>query len=392
MGVSAAAGRLLVPPDDQTGAPTAVVLSHRLSQRRFGDARDAIGKTILINDKPFSIVGVTPPAFFGAEPGSVPDLYVPLHTQPVLESSSASGAAGYSRQFTNLNFYWIEIMGRLEPGVSLAQAQAALTPQFHRFAEDSVTSDTQRADLPELRIMNGGAGLDSLRRRYAKPVYVLMAMVGSILLIACANVANLLLARATARRREIGVRLSIGASRARVVRQLLTESVVLSIVGGTLGLAFAFWGIDVLTALLANGRENFTLHAGLNWNVLSATIALSVATGLVFGLAPALQATRVDVVPALKEIRPGALVAGSRVGMSQTLVVTQIALSLVLIVAAGLFGRTLSNLHPIPLGFDRESVLLFTIRPGTAGYQGAALGQLYESLQERLNQVPGEPA
>jgi predicted permease len=392
MGVPAAAGRLLVQSDDRAGAATVVVLSHRLSQRRFGGARDAIGRTIRINDKPFSVIGVTPPEFFGAEPGSVPDLYVPLHSRSVLESASAV-VATLAREYLDPNFYWIEVMGRLEPGVSLAQAQAVLAPRFRRFTEDSATTEKQRADLPELRIMKGGAGLDSLRRRYAKPVYVLMAMVGSILLIACANVANLLLARATARRREIAVRLSIGASRARVVRQLLTESVVLSVLGGTLGLAFAFWGIDVLTALLANGRDNFTLHAELNWNVLVATIALSVGTGLVFGLAPALQATRVDVVPALKEIRPGALVAGARgrhrVGLSQGLVVTQIALSLVLIIAAGLFGRTLSNLHSIQLGFSREDVLLFTIRPGAAGYRGAALSQLYENLHERLGQVPG---
>ncbi len=202
-----------------------------------------------------------------------------------------------------------------------------------------------------------------------------MAMVGLILLIACANVANLLLARATARRREIAVRLSIGASRMRVIRQLLTESVVLSSIGGVLGLLFASWGIGVLTLLLANGRENFTLHAELNWNVLGVTLALSVLTGLVFGLAPAIQATRVDLMPALKEIRPGALAgtagrSSSRVGLSQILVVAQIAFALVLVVAAGLFGRTLSNLHAIELGFNREDVLLFTISARSGRLRG----------------------
>ena len=220
-----------------------------------------------------------------------------------------------------------------------------------------------------------------------------MAMVGLILLIACANVANLLLARATARRREIAVRLSIGASRMRVIRQLLTESVVLSSIGGVLGLLFASWGIGVLTLLLANGRENFTLHAELNWNVLAVTLVLSVLTGLVFGLAPAIQATRVDLMPALKEIRPGALAGtagrGSRVGLSQILVVAQIAFALVLVVAAGLFGRTLSNLHAIELGFNREDVLLFTIAPGAVGYDGPARKRLYGDLRERLSQLPG---
>ena len=221
-----------------------------------------------------------------------------------------------------------------------------------------------------------------------------MAMVGLILLIACANVANLLLARATARRREIAVRLSIGASRMRVIRQLLTESVVLSSIGGVLGLAFASWGIGVLTLLLANGRENFTLHAELNWNVLAVTLVLSVLTGLVFGLAPAIQATRVDLMPALKEIRPGALAgtagrSSSRVGLSQILVVAQIAFALVLVVAAGLFGRTLSNLHAIELGFNRDNVLLFTIVPEAVGYEGPARKRLYGDLRERLSQLPG---
>ena len=304
MAVPPSAGRLILPGDDENGAAAVAVLSHRFSQRRFGDARLAVGRTIRINDQPVSIVGVTPPGFFGGEPGSVPDLYVPMRAEIVLNPASAAGIA---RKHMDSSYYWIEVMGRLKPGVDPARAQAVLAPQFRRFAEDSATTDKARADLPELRIVQGAAGLDSLRRQYAKPLYVLMAMVGLILLIACANVANLLLARATARRREIAVRLSIGASRMRVIRQLLTESVVLSSIGGVLGLLFASWGIGVLTLLLANGRENFTLHAELNWNVLGVTLALSVLTGLLFGLAPAIQATRVDLMPALKETRPGAL-------------------------------------------------------------------------------------
>jgi macrolide transport system ATP-binding/permease protein len=387
MGVRPAAGRLILAGDDKAGDETVAVLSHRFSQRRFGDARLAVGRTIRINDKSFSVVGVTPPGFFGAEPGSVPDVYVPMRARMLLEPAWASA-------FLNPNFSWIEIMGRLKPGVGLAQAQAVLAPQFRRFAEASAATDRPHTEIPELRILEGGAGLDSLRWRYAKPVFVLMTMAGLILLIACANVANLLLARATARRREIAVRLSIGASRMRIIRQLLTESVALASIGGALGLAFAWWGIRVLTLLLANGRENFTLHAELNWNVMGVTFVLSVLTGLAFGLAPAIQATRVDLIPALKEIRPGALAgtasrSTSRMGLSQILVVAQIAFALVLVVAAGLFGRTLSNLHAIELGFNRENVLLFTIRPGTVGYDGLALRRLYGDLREKLSQVPG---
>jgi macrolide transport system ATP-binding/permease protein len=347
MGVRPFAGRLVLPGDDEIGAAGAAVLSHGFSQRRFGDARLAVGRTIRISDRPFSVVGVTPQGFFGAEPGYVPDLYIPMRAEMVVESASG-------RKYLDANFYWIEIMARLKPGVDLAQAQAVLGPQFRRFAEDSATTERARTDLPELRIMKGGAGLDSLSRRYAKPLYVLMAMVSLILLIACANVANLLLARATARRREIAVRLSIGASRMRVIRQLLTESVVLSSIGGVLGLAFAWWGIGVLTLLLANGRENFTLHAELNWNALGGTAGRS-----------------------------------WRVGPSQILVVAQMVFALVLVVAAGLFGGTLSNLHSIGLGFNRDNVLLFTIMPEAAGYDGPARRRLYRDLRERLGQMPG---
>jgi predicted permease len=390
MAAPPAAGRLLFGNDDEAGAAPIVVLGHRYAQRRFGSAGQAVGQAIRVNDTPFTVVGVTQPAFFGAEPGSVPDVYLALRTKPMVERSAT--AAGLPQAYLDPNFYWIEIMGRLRPGISLEQAQSALGPQFRRFVEESATTDRQRADLPDLRLMRGAAGLDSLRRQYWKPLSILMAMVAVMLAIACANVANLLLARATARRREIAIRLGIGASRRRVIRQLLTESVVLSSIGGLLGVGIAYWGIRLLTALMANGRENFTLHAELNWRVLAVTLAISVLTGLLFGLAPALQATRVDLLSALKEIRAGALAAAARrprLGLTQGLVVAQIALSLVLLVAAVLFGRTLGNLHGIELGFNREDVLLFTIRPGAAGYEGPARGRLYAELQERVSQIPG---
>jgi predicted permease len=392
MGVRSAAGRMILATDDAAGAEAVAVLSHRFSQRRFGDVGAAIGRTIRINDQPFTVVGVAPPGFFGAEPGSVPDVYMPMHIR--MTRSEAGAAARVGAEYLDPNYYWLEVMGRLAPGVGLTQAQAVLGPQFRHFAEASAKADRRRTGLPELTIVDGSAGLDSIRRRYARPVYVLMVMAGLILLIACGNVAGLLLARAAARRREIAVRLSIGASRMRVVRQLLTESVLLSSLGGLLGLACAWWGIRLLTVLLANGRDNFTLHAELNWHVLGATLALSVATGLLFGLAPATQATRVDVIAALKEVRTGTLATTarrvwSRVSLNQALVVAQIALSLVLLVAAGLFGGTLANLHAIELGFNRHDVLLFTIMPRGAAYDAPARTRLYGELQERLRHAPG---
>ena len=209
------------------------------------------------------------------------------------------------RRFFDSNSYWLEMMGRLRPGVSTGQAQAALAGQFHQFVESTASTAKEKADLPVLWLQEGAGGLDSLRRRYSKPLYVLMAMVGLILTIACANIANLLLARSTARRREMAVRLSLGAGRMRVVRQLLTESALLSLAGGILGVLVALWGIRSITWLLANGRDNFTLHANLNWGVLGFTLALALVTGLVFGLAPAIQSTKFDLTPALKETRAG---------------------------------------------------------------------------------------
>jgi predicted permease len=221
-----------------------------------------------------------------------------------------------------------------------------------------------------------------------------MAMVGLILAIACANIANLLLARSTARRREMAVRLSLGAGRLRVVRQLLTESALLSLSGGLLGVLVALGGIRSITWLLANGRENFTLHANLNWPVLGFTLALALATGMIFGLAPAIQATKVDLTPALKETRAGAQrIPGRRmafgIGLSHLLVASQIAISLLVVVAAGLFGRTLSNLQSVELGFNKENVLLFDLNARQAGYKGAALAQFYAGLLDGFRRLPG---
>ena len=264
------------------------------------------------------------------------------------------------------------MMGRLRPGVSLAQAQAALAGPFEQWVASTATNPRELANLPQLRLEDGAGGLDTLRRQYSKPLYVLLVMVGLILAIACANTANLLLARAAARRREMAVRLSIGAGRFRLIRQLLTESVLLAFLAGTLGILVAVAGIGLLTRLLANGQEGFTLHAGLNWHVLLVTLGLSCLCGLVFGLAPALQSASPALMPMLKDQRPGGPRSRvfdrlPRVSLTQALVVAQIAISLLLLIATGLFVRTLSNLQSVSLGYQRENILLFDVNAPQAG-------------------------
>ena len=382
LGVPPAAGRLTIPDDDRVGASPAAVVSYALAERRFGGAAKAPGQSILIDNAPFTVTGVAPPGFFGVDPSRAPDLYLPIHANSLLTAA----------EYQNANDYWIEIMGRLRPGVSRAQAQAVLAPQFHQWVANTAKTAGERAQLPELVVTPGKGGLSGLRRRYSKPLYVLLTLVGLILTIACANVANLLLARASARRREIALRLSVGASRWRVVRQLLTESVLLAALGGALGVALAIWGIRFLTLLLAGGDSNFTLHPELNWRALCGMAALSLLTGVLFGLAPALQATRVDVMPALKETRGGQ--TGGRHslwggGMGRLLVVGQIALSLLMLVAAGLFVRTLSNLQSVDIGFSRENVLLFHLEALKAGHKAPEISAFYGDLRKRFSQIPG---
>jgi macrolide transport system ATP-binding/permease protein len=379
LAVSPAAGRLIDTEDDRPGAAPVAVISFATSQNRFGGPSNAIGQPVLVDNVPFTVIGVTPPEFFGVDPTVAPDLYLPLHTNLLIDG------AGAARMYDDKNFYWIEIMGRLRPGVTMAQAQAVLAPRFHQWVETTAKTDGERAKLPALMLNPGAEGLGSLRRQYSKPLYVLLAMVGLILAIACANIANLLLARAAARRREMAVRLSLGAGRFRVVRQLLTESVMLASLGGAFGVFFAIWGVRTLTFLFSRGQENFTLHAELNWKVLGVTAALSVVCGLLFGLAPAIQSTRPDVMPALKNSRG----SGPRRRAQHVLVVSQIAMSFLLLVAAGLFVQTLSKLHSVQLGYARENILLFTLNALQAGHRDPEITTFYADLRRRFEAIPG---
>jgi len=388
LGVIPAAGRLISEQDDRPGAPMVVVLSFDYWQSRFAGRPEIVGSNVTIDNLPFTVIGVSAPGFSGIDGGRAAAISIPLRTVPLFAPKPDDDARD---RFLDSHFYWLEMMGRLRPGVTMSQAESTLGGMFRRFAEASATTDRERkGDKPQLWLEEGASGLDTLRREYSKPLFLLMAMVGLILAIACANVANLMLARSTARRREIAVRLSLGAYRARIVRQLLTESAMLSVAGGGLGLLVAFAGVRGISWLISDPLGDLVLSPSLNWPVLAFTFALSVVTGLVFGLAPALQSTRIDVTPALKEARASAPTSRSRgFGLGNSLIVAQVAMSLVLAVAAGLFVRTLSRLNAVELGFNRENLLVFSLNARPAGYQQQRLAAFYENLLSRFRSVPG---
>ena len=388
LGVPPAAGRLIDDTDDRAGGPATLVLSYSYWRGRFQADPNIAGRTVLVNNVPFTIAGVAAPGFFGVDPSTTPAFYMPIHA---LTTLAANRADEERRRFLDDHFYWIEMIGRLRPGVSVPQAQSAIGERFRSFAVSTAVQPKDAEVLPEFALYEAGSGLDSLRREYSKPLYVLMTMVGLILAIACANLANLLLARSAARRREIAVRLSLGAGRARVIRQMLTESVLLSVVGGALGLAVGFAGIRFITWLMANGRAQFTLRAELNWPVLAFTFAISVVAGMLFGLAPSIQATKVDFTPALKENRVHGSTPGRRYRprLSHALIATQIAFSLLLVLGAGLFVRTLNNLNSIDVGFNREHVLLVSLNGRQGGYREAALARFYQGLLDKFREIPG---
>jgi macrolide transport system ATP-binding/permease protein len=390
LGVAPAAGRLIFADDDKVGAAAVVVVSFAFSEKHFRGTADAPGKTLSINGVPFTVAGVAPPEFFGVDPSRAPDMYVPMHANLVLGANNPFPFT--AADYLDENYYWMQAMARLKPGVTLAQAQAQLAPRFHQWVAATATNDKERSVLPEILLREGRGGIDSLRREYSKPLFLLMTLVALILVIACSNVANLLLARAASRRREIAVRLSEGASRARVIRQLLTESILLGALGGALGVLLAFWGIRLLSALIAGHSEDAALHPHLNWHVLAVAAGLSLLTGIVFGLIPALQSTRMDLVSALKETQTGqphAKPSGWRVGLSQILVVGQIATTSLMLVAAGLFVRTLNNLQSVNLGFNRENLLLFTVDASKVGYKDPGISEFYGKVLEELSAVPG---
>jgi predicted permease len=389
LGVNALLGRTLGPADDSLSAPPAVVLSYAFWQDAFGGDRSAIGRTIVLNSVPFTIVGVTEPNFTSLTPGKTQDMFLPLSMDPRLSIPWMGG-----RDERALNNWWLVVVARLKPGVTLPSAQAAASLLFRNEMLNGEKPLSKASDDPAIILTPAQSGLNGERSDLSMPLYVLMSAVGLVLLIACANVAGLLLSRASARQKEMAVRLALGAGRLRMVRQLLTESVILSLAGGTLGVLVAIWGVPALTTLMSSGGDrSFPFVVGPDWRVLGFTICISLFAGILFGLAPALRSTRLDLTPALRESasgQPGGeMRSGRRFYLGKALVAIQVALSIVVLIGAGLVVRTLRNLRSIHPGFDTRNLLLFSIDPTLEKYSDSKIRTLFADLQERLAALPG---
>ncbi len=389
LGVNARIGRTILPEDDQPSAPPVAVISSKFWHTRFATDPGVVGKTVRVNDVIVTIVGVIQPEFTGIQQpiGELNDIGLPLSLEPQLNTigQARSGQATY---------WWLQVMGRLKPGVTATQVQGNLAGVFQASAragldsymksipeaERTTARNRSRTEVPTLRVEPGARGIYDVNTTEVRSATILSVVVGLVLLIVCANVANLLLSRATARQKELSVRLSLGATRGRLIRQLLTESLLLAAIGGALGILVGYWGKRLLPG--APGEAPL-----LDWRVLLFVFAVTLVTGIVFGIAPALRATGGKVSDALKQTSRS--VIGSRSLLGKSLLVVQVGMSLVLLVGAGLFLRTLHNLREVNVGFNPQNLLLFRVQPSLLRYDDKRTLALYGQLLERLAAVPG---
>ena len=374
LGLNPVVGRLLKPEDDQPGAPLVTVISYGYWRRKFGGDPEAIGQTIRVNGVPVTIVGISPPSFTGANVGSIADITMPSASLPLVNPEAAA--------LLGPGNFWLRALVRLQTGIPTSQAKTRLAAIWPRLSERVIPPawppDRQKGIAnASFDFSPGGTGWTYLREMFRKPLLVLMGVVSLVLLIACANVANLLLARAAARRNEIAVRLAIGAGRGRIIRQLLAESTLLSLIGAGFGLVLAWLSSRFLVNTISNARMQIVFDLTPNWHVLGFTSAVAIATGILFGLAPAFQITAAEPSPVLKEDAR----SRSRTRLHSSLVSVQVALSLLLLIGAGLFVRTLQNLQNVDPGFRREGVLVVDLE----GRRTA----LPKELLDAVRRVPG---
>lgn len=389
LGVRAALGRVFNAADDQTpGAHPLAVLSYGYWQRRFGGDPAIVNQVLTVNGHPLTIVGVSARGFSGVQVGQAADIMVPIMMKAQMTPTW--------NDLDNRRSRWLTVMARLTPGVSRKQAEAAMNVVYRQINEQEIKelsgvseSFRQRFVSKHLDVLPGHKGLSDLRRQFSKPLIVLMSMVGVVLLIACANVANLLMARTTSRYREISLRLALGASRMRIVRQQLVESALLAGAGTIVGILLAWWTGSLLLASLPGdpAARNLSSHPDLRVTLFA--FVVGVLTALIFGIVPALQATRTTVTSALKEDSGSVAGGGHQARLRRLLVVAQVGLSMLLLAGAGLFARSLYNLKALDPGFRVDNVFAFSIDPSLSGYEGDRLTALYRRMQEELLAVPG---
>ena len=385
LGVNPELGRTLTPSDDAApGSGPVAVISYGFWARRFARSPLVLGKAISLNGVPVTIVGVSRGRFAGLQMGSPMQIFVPITMQPLILPRAQNGSVSL---LDNPQSWWVQILGRLRPDVPERRTETELDAGL-RQAASPVLKQTGDLDRFHLQFEPGDRGLDYLRGEYARPSYVMFALAALVLLLACLNLANLLLARSTARRRELSTRMALGASRGSIVRQMLTESLLLAGFGGTAGLLLGYLGRSIVPRLLTNSSMMELMQVQFDWRVLLFTLGISFATGIFFGLAPAWQATRIAVHAGVRE-SGGATASRQRLRFDKTLVIGQIAISATLLMGAGLFVHTLLNLDRIPLGFESNHILLFRLNLPRARYGDAQMTAFFQKMEERLASLPG---
>jgi len=387
LGVHAEVGRLLEPRDDQPSSSPALVLNYGYWQRAFGSSPSVVGMVVNLNSVPFTIVGVAERKFVSLSFGNVYDLWMPMAMNPRLN-------ANFARRDNDVAAWWLLIAARLKPGVPVSQQQAAMDLLFRNHVLHVGKAMVEESDAPRIALLPAQEALVGVSGQYADPLRVLMVTVGLVLLIASANVAGLVLSRSTSRAREFAVRLALGARRGRLLRQLLTESMMMSMIGGALGIVLAFLGARAIVTMLASNRTRpLGFSASLDGYVLAFTTVVSLLTGIFFGILPALRSLHVDLSPALKEgcgsstrHSPG---RHRWYSISNALVIMQAALAIVVLMGAGLLMRTLTNLRNIDPGFDTNNTLTFGLDPKLAGYKSLQIDNFYRELQQQIGALPG---
>jgi predicted permease len=394
LGVRAALGRTFTASDDTPSAPPVAVLSYGYWQSVFGGDPAVVGRTVWLNNVPVTIVGVAGKDFPGLDPGRARPIWVPLSLGPQIGMDLFGSISGdHPTLQSGDDIWWVYVVARLKGAITLEQAQGAADALFQNDVLDKTRGLFKGNDAPRLVLMPAPQAISGLRERFSTPLTILMIAVGVVLLVACANVAGLMLARSTTRQRELAVRLALGAGRGRIARQLLTESVLLSVVGGVAGILLSYWSVQSLVAFMSRGGlwpPHLVVHVDMR--VLGFTAATSLLTGILFGLAPAFRSTHLDLTPSLKQTPAAVSSATSRSRWSNLgggLVIAQVALAILALSGAGLLVRTLKNLKSINPGFDTRDMLLFELDPSLNGYTGERSERLYAELLARLQAIPG---